>query len=77
MNNCNKDNCHDNDRRLPLSDIETHGERDVMPKNYSLAMAYVPFQMWSDDLFDIEVALEKGTIFPELFKPFLGDRRKK
>lgn len=79
MNNYNKDNKNvkDNDRKLPLSDIETPGEREVMPKNLSLAMAYIPFQMWSDDLFEIEVALERGTIFPELYKPFLGGKSRR
>ena len=76
MNNCNRDN-NDNDRKLNLSDVEMQRDLDVMPKNLSLAMAYVPFQKWSDDLFDLEAALQKGTIFPELYKPFLGDRRKR
>lgn len=37
----------------------------------SLAMAYVPMQQWSD-LYDVDVALQRGTIFAQLDKPFLG-----
>lgn len=40
---------------------------DDMP----LAMAYVPFQTWKQ-VFDPENALAHGTIFPELYLPFLG-----
>ena len=36
-----------------------------------LAMAYVPFQKFHM-MFDHEEALSKGTIFPELWKPFCG-----
>ncbi len=37
----------------------------------SLAMAYVPIQQWGD-LYDIDVGLQRGTIFAQLDKPFLG-----
>lgn len=40
--------------------------------NLPLAMAYVPFQQWSKT-FELEQGLSKGTIFPELYKPFLGE----
>lgn len=36
-----------------------------------IAMAYVPKQKYSE-LFDLSRALEVGTIFPELCKPFCG-----
>ena len=42
---------------------------DTLP----LAMSYVPFQKWRD-LYSAEVGLERGTIFSELDKPFLGRR---
>ena len=38
-----------------------------------LAMAYVPWQMWRD-IYEPCKALETGTIFAELDKPFLGMR---
>jgi hypothetical protein len=51
---------------------------DMMPKydstdQWALAMCYVPWQHW-DKIYDIDKGLECGTIFPELFKPFLGSR---
>lgn len=39
----------------------------------SPAMAYVPWQYW-DQTYDLEKALQCGTIFPELNKPFSGKR---
>ncbi|MFQ8601001.1 MAG: spore coat associated protein CotJA, partial [Oscillospiraceae bacterium] len=36
-----------------------------------LAMAYVPMQKWQK-LYDPDVALERGTLFLELDKPFIG-----
>lgn len=43
--------------------------------NVTLAMAYVPFQKWEQP-FDAVTALDRGTLFPSLDKPFLagGDR---
>lgn len=38
-----------------------------------LAMAYVPFQKFRTT-FDLTKALQVGTIFPELCKPFCGKR---
>ena len=38
-----------------------------------LAMCYVPMQQWRD-LYSADVGLERGTIFSELDKPFLGRR---
>lgn len=40
--------------------------------NLPIAMAYVPFQQWKET-FPLDGALAKGTIFPELYKPFLGE----
>ena len=39
----------------------------------AIAMAYVPWQVWGD-LYDMDKALNVGTIFEELDKPFLGRR---
>ena len=41
------------------------------PANISLAIAYVPMQKF-DQMFSPEAGFEKGTIFPELYKPFLA-----
>ena len=41
-------------------------------KNYPLAMVYSPLQEF-ENLFDTELALEKGTLFSELDLPFMGE----
>lgn len=38
-----------------------------------LAMAYVPIQKWRE-IYGSDVALDRGTLFSELDKPFLGRR---
>ena len=38
----------------------------------SLAMAYVPRQEW-EDLYEAGLGLERGTIFSQLDKPFIGE----
>ncbi len=37
-------------------------------------MAYVPYQQWSSSLHSAERALDAGTLFPVLDKPFYGRR---
>lgn len=44
---------------------------DTMP----IAMAYVPWQNWVK-IYDPVNAMSRGTLFPELDKPFLGGCRK-
>ena len=41
-----------------------------LPAVTPLAMAYVPFQT-DKTMFDTEIALSKGTLFTDLYKPFL------
>ena len=48
------------------TDVYSHLE-DHLP----IAMGYVPVQKWSHP-FDLCKALQMGTIFPELCKPFCG-----
>ena len=43
-----------------------------LPEQMPVAMAYVPFQHWHEPYED-DVALQRGTIFPCLDKPFLGE----
>lgn len=45
-----------------------------MPEKLSLAMAYVPFQKSSVDVYSPVQALAVGTIYPELNKPFCGKK---
>ena len=40
----------------------------------AIAMAYVPWQRWNTT-YEVEKALCRGTIFPELDKPFCGGGR--
>ncbi len=42
------------------------------PPETPLAMAYVPFQSWEKP-YDSDAGLERGTIFPSLDKPFIGE----
>lgn len=42
-----------------------------LPENPQVAMAYVPFQTKSK-MFNCETALQKGTLFEDLYKPFKG-----
>ena len=42
------------------------------PEDTPLAMAYVPFQMWEKP-YEADVGLSRGTIFPSLDKPFIGE----
>ncbi len=41
---------------------------------FPVAMAYVPWQRLTNMYEDLHEALENGTIFPELNKPFIGRR---
>lgn len=44
----------------------------IDPRLLSLAMAFVPRQSWETP-YEFDVALKRGTIFPSLDKPFLGE----
>lgn len=44
-----------------------------MQNEYALAMAYVPWQHFAN-VYEPDKALEIGTIFPELDKPFWAGR---
>ncbi len=41
------------------------------PRETPVAMAYIPFQQFGQ-IYPPEKALNSGTVFPELDKPFLG-----
>lgn len=42
--------------------------------NFTIAMAYVPWQNFNKICENLEEAYKDGTIFPELIKPFVGRR---
>ena len=56
--NCRMDGC----------DIGTEHVDKMAP-----GMSYVPWQKW-EDIYCMEKALERGTIFEQLDKPFMGGR---
>lgn len=45
----------------------------IDPSLLSLAMGFVPYQAWETPYAN-DVGLSRGTIFPALDKPFLGER---
>ena len=45
--------------------------REMCLSDVPLAMAYVPFQIWNKT-YDLDKALQAGTLFPCLDKPFMG-----
>ncbi len=44
----------------------------AFPKETPVGMAYVPFQKWEKP-YDCDAGLSRGTIFPSLDKPFIGE----
>ena len=48
---------------------EQTGMRTPLPEETPIGMAYVPYQQW-DTTFSAEEGFPKGTIFPQLYKPF-------
>lgn len=51
----------------------TDGPVAPVPQGAALAMAYVPVQPWGE-IYDLDKALQRGTIFADLDKPFLGEK---
>ena len=45
-----------------------------LPKDTAVAMAYVPFQQFNSKLYSPAQALESGTAYPILDKPFYGPK---
>lgn len=43
--------------------------------HFPIAMAYVPWQTNSNMYENLDEAYKVGTIFPTLYKPFMGRRR--
>lgn len=46
-------------------------ERSALPADASVTMAYIPLQL-EPITYEDEKALDNGTLFPALNKPFLG-----
>ncbi len=52
------------------NDFDSFKAVTSLPDDTVTTMAYVPFQT-DKAMFDVEVALSKGTLFTDLYKPFL------
>lgn len=72
--------CRDvSERRYTMNDMKiVEGESCLLsppplPATTVVAMAYVPFQQFGA-VYEPEMGLRSGTIFPDLDKPFLGKR---
>ena len=53
--------------------LDCQQPKTALPKEMPIGMLYVPYQTWQK-LYDPVVALDRGTIFEELDKPFIGER---
>ena len=42
----------------------------VFPDVTPPGMAYVPYQLWSDNIYDAQTGIQQGTLFPVLDLPF-------
>lgn len=61
------------DSNLIASLMETHRPIPEFPAQTPVAMAYVPYQPFAR-LYPEDKALDAGTLFEDLDKPFLGRR---
>lgn len=59
----------DSETSCPLQKQPEQIFPDVTPP----AMAYVPYQLWSEHIYDSETGLQQGTMFPVLDMPFSPD----
>lgn len=59
-----------NQQRIVMPDKKMSD--DVCLSEKALGMAYVPWQQSFGNVYDLDKAFCKGTIFPCLDKPFLG-----
>lgn len=66
---CPKDDCACHMPGCPSPHEEMFSHLSHLPD----AMAYVPCQKF-DEMFDLDYALQVGTLFPQLCKPFCGKR---
>lgn len=56
----------------PIPPVGNPPSDTIDPKLLSLSMGFVPYQSW-EKTYAADVALSRGTIFPSLDKPFLGE----
>jgi hypothetical protein len=59
---------------MPMENRPNHVNNCNNWENWEVAMAYVPWQTYTET-YDLCRALQVGTIFPELNKPFMAAGR--
>ena len=59
-----------NECKCSTSSRSNYYSMDVLGQ-FPIAMAYVPWQEWRN-LYTCEQAIQRGTVFAELDKPFMG-----
>ena len=64
-------NCNASNRSYPVCPGTSVSD---MGPDFTIAMAYVPWQHFSKICENLEKGYQDGTIFPELNKPFTGRR---
>lgn len=57
-----------------MQDMKQRFEPQGLMEQFPVAMAYVPWQKDARTYETLQEAFQKGTIFPELYKPFTGRR---
>ncbi len=67
MNTCSQPKC----RRPAYAAPSTRPGKELCMDTFPLAMAYVPMQQFQS-MYELDEALQNGTVFPELNKPFMG-----
>ena len=58
------------------SSMNEFGDPTPMPETTVPAMSYIHYQQWGEKLMNDSDALNAGTLFPVLDKPFEGVRAK-
>lgn len=69
MNTCDQPRCGRNS--YPYPPRPARPREAWATENFALAMAYVPMQHFKN-VYEPDEALQIGTLFPELNKPFMG-----
>jgi hypothetical protein len=57
------------DMQMPVCPLQMTPAQ-VFPDVTPPGMAYVPYQLWSDSIYDAQTGIQQGTLFPVLDLPF-------
>lgn len=53
--------------------LDCEQPKTVLPREMPIGMLYVPYQQWRR-VYEPAVGFERGTVYEELDKPFIGER---